>query len=239
MAEPPPPIESEEPPPDLDGPPRSPIRREKSSTVGTEQTHQLRTVMQAHQARDLHDEEVLEVCAQLREAVALREKYRQRVETQLNHSSDDVEPATPGCRGIDPFTPPILPPRTFGFESTRGVFVAWEETETGREYFGQAPSFNAFMRDMLRLLQICSDAAVNSFCYRRLQKLEARFKLHVMEHEASEAAEQRAVPHRDFYNCRKVWGALALCAAAATPPPTRPPPPAPTRWTRTCTSRLP
>ena len=41
-------------------------------------------------------------------------------------------------------------------------------------------------------------AAVSSFCYRRLQKLEARFKLHVMEHESAEISEQRDVPHRDF-----------------------------------------
>ena len=43
-----------------------------------------------------------------------------------------------------------------------------------------------------------------SFCYRRLRYLEARFNLHVLLNEMRELAAQKAVPHRDFYNVRKV-----------------------------------
>ena len=43
-----------------------------------------------------------------------------------------------------------------------------------------------------------------SFCYRRLSYLESRFDLHMMLNEQREQKAQKAVPHRDFYNVRKV-----------------------------------
>ena len=43
-----------------------------------------------------------------------------------------------------------------------------------------------------------------SFSYRRLRYLESRFNLHVMLNEHRELKAQKCVPHRDFYNVRKV-----------------------------------
>lgn len=43
-----------------------------------------------------------------------------------------------------------------------------------------------------------------SFCYRRLSYLSSKFQLHVLLNELRELASQKAVPHRDFYNIRKV-----------------------------------
>lgn len=43
-----------------------------------------------------------------------------------------------------------------------------------------------------------------SFCYRRLTYLSAKYQLHVLLNELRELAAQKAVPHRDFYNARKV-----------------------------------
>lgn len=53
-----------------------------------------------------------------------------------------------------------------------------------------------------------------SFCYRRLQYLSSKFQMHVLLNEMKELAAQKKVPHRDFYNIRKVpagswWGVLA------------------------------
>jgi AMP deaminase len=50
-----------------------------------------------------------------------------------------------------------------------------------------------------------------SFCYRRLSYLLHHFQLHGLLNEMHELAEQKCVPHRDFYNIRKVhlggvWG---------------------------------
>ena len=43
-----------------------------------------------------------------------------------------------------------------------------------------------------------------TYCYRRLRYLESRFQLHVMLNEMKELKAQKMVPHRDFYNVRKV-----------------------------------
>ena len=43
-----------------------------------------------------------------------------------------------------------------------------------------------------------------SFSYRRLGYLDSRFHLHVMLNELRELKAQKSVPHRDFYNVRKV-----------------------------------
>ncbi|KAF6216103.1 hypothetical protein GE061_000441, partial [Apolygus lucorum] len=43
-----------------------------------------------------------------------------------------------------------------------------------------------------------------SFCYKRLSYLLSKYQLHVLLNELRELASQKAVPHRDFYNIRKV-----------------------------------
>ena len=56
-------------------------------------------------------------------------------------------------------------------------------------------------------LTICQCALLSdrkSFCYRRLSYLSSKFQLHVLLNELRELAAQKAVPHRDFYNVRKV-----------------------------------
>lgn len=45
---------------------------------------------------------------------------------------------------------------------------------------------------------------VKSLCFKRMQLLEARFNLHVLLNLEAELAAQKSVPHRDFYNVRKV-----------------------------------
>ena len=43
-----------------------------------------------------------------------------------------------------------------------------------------------------------------SFCYRRLSYLSSKYQLHTLLNDIHESASQKAVPHRDFYNVRKV-----------------------------------
>lgn len=50
---------------------------------------------------------------------------------------------------------------------------------------------------------ICA-GPVRSLCFKRMQLLEARFNLHVLLNQEAELAAQKSVPHRDFYNIRKV-----------------------------------
>ena len=59
------------------------------------------------------------------------------------------------------------------------------------------------------LYQLVNCIFSKSFTYRRLCYLESRFNLHEMLNEHKELKAQKMVPHRDFYNVRKV--SFALC----------------------------
>ncbi len=54
------------------------------------------------------------------------------------------------------------------------------------------------------LRRVVADGPSKSFAYRRLQYLEGKFNLYVLLNEYQETAETKKVPHRDFYNVRKV-----------------------------------
>ena len=64
------------------------------------------------------------------------------------------------------------------------------------------------LRDYYIALETISDIASNgpskSFAYRRLQYLEGRYNLYTLLNEYQEVADTKKVPHRDFYNVRKV-----------------------------------
>ena len=45
---------------------------------------------------------------------------------------------------------------------------------------------------------------MKSYCYKRLTYLSSKHQLHVLLNEIRELSAQKAVPHRDFYNVRKV-----------------------------------
>ena len=66
------------------------------------------------------------------------------------------------------------------------------------------PSIREFYMDLDTVLGISSDGPSKSFAYRRLQYLEGKFNLYVLLNEYQEIADTKAVPHRDFYNVRKV-----------------------------------
>lgn len=61
-----------------------------------------------------------------------------------------------------------------------------------------------FIADMNAMLALSIHGPIKSFSFRRLRYLESRFQLHMMLNEVNELRAQKAVPHRDFYNVRKV-----------------------------------
>lgn len=62
----------------------------------------------------------------------------------------------------------------------------------------------------LNLVNVCFR---KSFCFKRLCYLSSKYQLHVLLNEVHELAAQKAVPHRDFYNIRKVSAKLEnLCS---------------------------
>ncbi|OTA51933.1 AMP deaminase [Hypoxylon sp. EC38] len=66
------------------------------------------------------------------------------------------------------------------------------------------PTIKDFYMDLEEILSTSSDGPSKSFAFRRLQYLEGKFNLYVLLNEYQETADTKRVPHRDFYNVRKV-----------------------------------
>ncbi|CAK7262565.1 AMP deaminase [Sporothrix epigloea] len=66
------------------------------------------------------------------------------------------------------------------------------------------PTLREFYMDLEPILSVSVDGPSKSFAYRRLQYLEGKFGLYTLLNEYQETADTKRVPHRDFYNVRKV-----------------------------------
>ncbi|XP_069489092.1 AMP deaminase 2 isoform X3 [Ambystoma mexicanum] len=95
----------------------------------------------------------------------------------------------------------------FGLQMVDGVFHVYstkeimdKSTEVDLPYL----DLIEFVADMNVLMALIINGPIKSFCYRRLQYLSSKFNMHVLLNEMKELAAQKKVPHRDFYNIRKV-----------------------------------
>ncbi|OJJ46327.1 hypothetical protein ASPZODRAFT_133366 [Penicilliopsis zonata CBS 506.65] len=68
----------------------------------------------------------------------------------------------------------------------------------------QVPSLRDFYMDLDSIIDVSSDGPAKSFAFRRLSYLEGKFQLYKLLNEYQEIADSKKVPHRDFYNVRKV-----------------------------------
>jgi AMP deaminase len=66
------------------------------------------------------------------------------------------------------------------------------------------PSLRDFYMDLDSVLDVSTDGPAKSFAFKRLCYLEGKFQLHSLLNEYQEMADSKKVPHRDFYNVRKV-----------------------------------
>ncbi|KAG5179298.1 hypothetical protein JKP88DRAFT_201107 [Tribonema minus] len=101
----------------------------------------------------------------------------------------------------DPFWPDQVP-------TTKHIIVS---NKVSRVYViavldGSAviPTVEEFFRDLQNLMHTMSSGPAKTLTYKRLQLLEARFNMHSMLNSDAELAAQKSIPHRDFYNIRKV-----------------------------------
>uniref|UniRef100_A0AAX7W8I8 AMP deaminase n=1 Tax=Astatotilapia calliptera TaxID=8154 RepID=A0AAX7W8I8_ASTCA len=94
--------------------------------------------------------------------------------------------------------PTSMPP-DMGYECF-SCYVAYRTTELDLPY----PDLQEYIADMNVMMALIINGPVKSFCYRRLQYLSSKFQMHILLNEMKELAAQKKVPHRDFYNIRKV-----------------------------------
>ncbi|KAK2526575.1 Ampd2 [Columba guinea] len=95
----------------------------------------------------------------------------------------------------------------FGLKMVDGVvhvYTKQDPTDKSTELDLPYPDLQEFIADMNFLMALIINGPIKSFCYRRLQYLSSKFQMHVLLNEMKELAAQKKVPHRDFYNIRKV-----------------------------------
>lgn len=112
----------------------------------------------------------------------------------------------PASRG-NPWECVFPPTKNYKIAPVNGVFNLFaneEDFANGKPIPYSYPDLATFVRDMILLCSMIADGPLKSFCYRRLSYLSSKFQLHVLLNELRELASQKAVPHRDFYNIRKV-----------------------------------
>jgi AMP deaminase len=87
-----------------------------------------------------------------------------------------------------------------------GVFQVYETTKSAEldTPIVAIPTLREFYMDLDAILDVSSDGPSKSFAFRRLQYLEGKFNLYYLLNEYQEIADSKKVPHRDFYNVRKV-----------------------------------
>ncbi|CBX95670.1 hypothetical protein LEMA_P028220.1 [Plenodomus lingam JN3] len=87
-----------------------------------------------------------------------------------------------------------------------GVFQVYETAKSAEldQPIVAIPTLREFYIDLDSILEISSDGPSKSFAFRRLQYLEGKFNLYYLLNEYQETADSKKVPHRDFYNVRKV-----------------------------------
>ncbi|KAJ8372815.1 hypothetical protein AAFF_G00276700 [Aldrovandia affinis] len=107
--------------------------------------------------------------------------------------------------GQDPKNMP--PDLGFGCKMVDGVVHVYNKRnpmEKSTELDLPYPDLQEYIADMNMMMALIINGPVKSFCYRRLQYLSSKFQMHILLNEMKELASQKKVPHRDFYNIRKV-----------------------------------
>ncbi|KAB8205682.1 Adenosine/AMP deaminase [Aspergillus parasiticus SU-1] len=86
------------------------------------------------------------------------------------------------------------------------VYQVYETYDTAcpNEPIVQIPSLRDFYMDLDAVIDVSTDGPAKSFAFKRLSYLEGKFQLYTLLNEYQEIADSKKVPHRDFYNVRKV-----------------------------------
>eukprot|EP01134_Creolimax_fragrantissima_P004378 CFRG4378T1 len=96
------------------------------------------------------------------------------------------------------------------FRMNRGVFEVFDcateleaASDDNRGTFAYI-SLYKYYKDLNWLMALAMDGESKSYCFRRVKYLQQSFDIHLLLNELEELKQQKNVPHRDFYNVRKV-----------------------------------
>lgn len=176
--------------------------------------------------------ELLAIYASLRKCIELRHKYQaQSLQREGDNPKDDVDtwriypPHPPPAwqpDSIDGVPQPYIKPSSEGvpghnFDFTECEIPSQEKLnfdidpqgvyqvlDGHRQPLAQIPSIKDYYLDLEAVHDASSEGPAKSFAFRRLQYLEVKWNSYTLLNEFQELADTKRVPHRDFYNVRKV-----------------------------------
>uniref|UniRef100_A0A7S2WBS6 AMP deaminase n=1 Tax=Rhizochromulina marina TaxID=1034831 RepID=A0A7S2WBS6_9STRA len=165
-----------------------------------------RLVIESPQTGVLWDADAHDACVALARALDLRDKWQALF--VLADADPDAVPKEPQAHErrapeYNPFEGNIPSASKHVFEVVDGVYHA-KSAPGDRSFEFRVPSAAEFYRDLFEIHRITMMGPVKSYAYKRLRVLEEHFNMHVMLNSERELAAQKSVPHRDFYNVRKV-----------------------------------
>ncbi|KAM9481038.1 AMP deaminase 3b isoform 1-T4 [Clarias gariepinus] len=123
---------------------------------------------------------------------------------------DEVLPDNTPCptEGEDPYSMEDLPQNLdYILKMKDGIIYVYDNAEALSEdkpHCLPYPDMETFTIEMTHVLAMIADGPTKTYCHRRLNFLMSKFYLHEMLNELAEMKELKSVPHRDFYNVRKV-----------------------------------
>lgn len=170
------------------------------------------------------DEDTIRARLNLKQCFELREKWinqhpappqDQSTEFDIFDSFDEAK--SPIKKSADKFRRRKDPPyNVFGrkmvekdnslkYKMVNGVVIVSNnnDDEKSSNLFAVS-SFEDFANDFKVIHDFVFDGVTKSYCYRQLELLLARFNLHILLNGSRENQSSKSVPHRDFYNVRKV-----------------------------------
>ncbi|BFZ53677.1 AMP deaminase [Savitreella phatthalungensis] len=101
---------------------------------------------------------------------------------------------------LDECPVPKADPLNFDMDAN-GVYQVLDERG---QALADVPTIRDYYLDLEAIHDASSEGPAKSFAFRRLQYLEVKWNSYILLNEFQELADTKKVPHRDFYNVRKV-----------------------------------
>ncbi|XP_029951781.1 LOW QUALITY PROTEIN: AMP deaminase 3-like [Salarias fasciatus] len=137
-------------------------------------------------------------------------RFLRDAENEKWQEEDEVLPDISPCpqEGQDPYSMEGIPEDlNYELQMKDGIVHVYEDAEAltqQRPHSLPYPDLETFAIDLSHVLAMIADGPTKTYCHRRLNFLASKFYLHEMLNEMAELKELKGVPHRDFYNVRKV-----------------------------------
>jgi AMP deaminase len=155
----------------------------------------------------INEKEHERACQNIQSARRFRQKYHDSQGTQIMVDLENESSSSSSSSILQTSTRLLF---RFGDE---GVVEIWDENDQQQQNLIQVPNVEQFYKDYRRLVEMCSEGVMRSFCFQRLQILSTSYKMHVTLNANIELQEQRDLLGTDFYRTMKVDNHIHAAAA--------------------------